>query len=107
MILEQNERQIQPIQTWVNGNVVTLSVIKIDNYYGYDFIQNAGYAHYCLCEYSETTIQDYDGNDILIANKRSVLDGSIPMTWQLIENWGTDDEPIFQYVLNQLNLTQI
>lgn len=107
MILAQNEREIQPIQTWVNGEVKTMSILRLDNYFGYDFMMNPGMVHYCLCGYSEEQQTDIDGNPITVINKPSIIDGNIQMTWQLIENWGQDDEPIFAYVLQTLNLTEI
>jgi len=104
MILSQNEREIQPIQTWVNGEVKTMIILRLDNYFQYDFLMNPGTVHYCLCGYSEEQQTDIDGNTIDVINKPSIIDGNIQMNWPLIENWGTDDEPIFEYVRQQLNL---
>lgn len=107
MILQQNERQIQPIQTWINGEVKTMEILRLDNYFQYDFLMSPGYVHYCLCSYGEEQQTDIDGNPLTIAMKPTIIDGNIPMTWQLIENWGQDDEPIFAHVLTTLNLTLV
>lgn len=107
MILDQNEKEIQPIQTWVNGETKTMVILRIDNYFGYDFLMNPGYAHYCLCTYREEEQTDYDGNTILVSIKPTIIDGNIQLPWSLVENWGTDDQPIFDYVAQQLNITYI
>jgi len=107
MILEQNEKEIQPIQTWVNGETKTMVLLRIDNYFGYDFMMNPGYAHYCLCTYREEQQTDYDDNTITVAIKPTIIDGNIQLPWTLIETWGSDDTPIFDYVAQQLNITFI
>jgi hypothetical protein len=107
MTLQDNEREIQPIQTWVNGEVKTMTLLRIDNYLQYDFLMNPGMVHYCLCGYEELPQTDYDGNPITVINKPTYVDGNIQLTWELVNQWGEDDTIIFDYVINELNLILI
>lgn len=100
MSLQKNEIEIIPITIWKDGVTKTLSVLKLDNYFQYDFLMSPGMVHYCICESKTYTLED--GTEA--THYVSVIDGNIQMTWEIIEDWGTDDTPIFDYVLNQLNL---
>lgn len=103
MDLHKNEIRIQPINTWVNGVIKTLTVFKLDNYFQYDFLMWPGRVHYCLCEYNTFT----DDNGVEYPNHITIIDGNVDLPLTLIENWGTDDTPIFDYVLTQLGLTRL
>lgn len=103
MVLEPNEREIQPVQTWVNGQMKTLQLIRIDRYAGYDFNMSPGHAHYCLCSYSVKDQNDENGVYTHYL-KPTIVDGNIELPWSLVETWGEDDTPIFEYVAQQLNL---
>lgn len=96
MNLELNEREIAPVNVWQNGSVKTAVVFKIDNFYGYDFLGSAGYVHWSIAEYDPAT----DAKTILV-------EGQMPMILPVIENWGRDDQIIFDYVAAQLNLTLV
>lgn len=102
MILQQNEIEITPINTWVNGVSKTLNVLRLDNYFQYDFLMCPGRVHYCLCE--EGTYIDQSGQQQPM--NASIIDGNVDLPWSLVEIWGTDDTPIFDYVLQQLQLTR-
>ena len=102
MILQHNEIEISPITTWVNGVSKTLTLLRLDNYFQYDFLMCPGRVHYCLCEYNTFT----DDNGVEQPNHISVIDGNVDLPWSLVETWGNDDTPIFDYVLQQLQLTR-
>lgn len=107
MITAKNERLIQPIATWVNGQAKTLEVLRLDNYFQYDFLMCPGRVHYCLCEVVTVTDTDENGNTTTREEARSIIDGNVDLTWDLVNDWGEDDDIIFEYVLNELNLQQI
>lgn len=98
--MQQNEIAIQPITTWVNGETKTLVVLRLDNYFQYDFLMSPGKVHYCLC--SEGSYVDENGIDQIIYV--SVIDGNIDLTWNLVSQWGADDAVIFDHVLQTLGL---
>jgi len=104
--MQKNEIKIQPITTWVNGESKTLDVLRLDNYFQYDFLMCPGRVHYCICETYTSISTDDNGNQSQVDQYRSIIDGNVELPWSIVEDWGTDDTPIFDYVLQQLNLTR-
>lgn len=96
MSLEKNERLIEPIKTWSNGVLYTSNIISIDGYSGYDFKEQAGEVQYSLISHDSGT-----------GNKISVIQGIVRLTFSTVENWGSDDQIIFNYVANKLNIVLI
>ena len=96
MNLETNEREIQPLSLWLNGELYTASIFALNSYGGYDFIESAGMIQWSLLNY-----------DNLSNVKKQIAQGVIPLTYDLVEDWGTDDQPIFDYAAQQLNITLI
>lgn len=94
MTLAVNDRAIQPLNLWINGVSSTASVITFDGYAGYNFVDNAGEVHYVLSSYDAAT-----------DTKTSIIQGVVQLDYATVENWGTDDQPIFNYVATQLNIT--
>lgn len=105
-MMQQNEISIQPIITWVNGEIKTLTVLRLDNYFQYDFLMCPGRVHYCICEPFMQDITDDDGNTTQEEQYRSIIDGNVDLPWDIVETWGQDDTPIFDYVLQQLQLNR-
>jgi len=105
-MMQKNEIAIQPITTWVNGETKTLTVLRLDNYFQYDFLMCPGRVHYCICEPFMQDVTDDEGNTEQVEQYRSIIDGNVDLPWSLIETWGQDDTPIFDYVLEQLQLTR-
>lgn len=96
--MQPNEILINPIETWQNGGVKYLPLIRFNFYSNYDFKGSPGFVNYSLCE----LCHDASG----IPYYQNVHNSVIDLPWSLIENWGNDDTPIFDYVLQQLNLTR-
>ena len=97
MNLQQNQREITPINIWSQGFTYQANVLRLSLYTGYDFIASPGQVHYDLIQHEV----DVDGSIF-----ESVLaDGNIPLTYQLVETWGVNDQPIFDYVAQQLQIT--
>ena len=91
MNLELNEREITPLNLWINGVSSTATIIKLDGYSGYNFVDSPGEAHYILTD----------------SDKNSIVQGVVELDWQTVADWGADDQVIFDYVAQQLNLTLI
>lgn len=115
MELAQNEREITPKITWVNGTEKELQILRLDNFWGYNFDNFGGYAHYMLINYSVEQQLDENNQPVVDANgdpvyniiKTPFADGTIELPALLIQSWGANDQPIFDYVATQLNLTLI
>lgn len=93
MTLAVNDRQIEPLNLWINGVSSTAEVLTLDGYSGYNFVDSAGEVHYVLSSYDATT-----------DTKTSIIQGVIQLDYTVVENWGGDDQPIFNFVAQQLNL---
>lgn len=89
--MEQNERAIQPLNIWQNGVSTTATIIRLDGYSGYNFVDNPGEAHYILMD----------------EDKNSIVQGVVQLDWDTVADWGADDQVIFDYVAQQLNLVLI
>lgn len=102
MQLETNERELV-------GN----GLLRIENYSGYDFYQSAGKVKYAICQYYEVVGYDADGKwiqrtdntDQFFIAKKEIEIGELPLTIDIINQWGADDQIIFEYVAQQINVT--
>lgn len=99
MTLQQNEREITPISIWSQGFTYQANVLKLCLYTGYDFIASAGQVHYDLIQHEE----DVDGSIL----ETILAEGNIPLTYTLVATWGADDQPIFDFVAQELQLNLV
>lgn len=96
MTLQENQREITPVSIWTQGYVYQANVLKLCLYTGYDFIVSPGQVHYDLIQHEE----DVDGSIF----ETVLAEGNVPLTYPLVANWGADDQPIFDYVAQELQL---
>jgi hypothetical protein len=94
MTLNKNEREITPVTLWVNGQSYTASIFSLNGYGGYNFIDSPGEVQWTMLAY-----------DAVEDSKQQIMQGILPLTYDIVESWGADDEPIFDYAMAQLNLT--
>ena len=99
MNLQANQREITPISIWSDGYTYQANVLRVSLYTGYDFIASPGQVHYDLIQHEE----DVDGS----IYEAVLASGNVPLTYALVANWGADDQPIFDYVAQQLQLTLV
>jgi hypothetical protein len=99
MNLQQNQREIAPVNIWTQGFIYQANVLRLSLYSGYDFIASAGQVHYDLIQHEQAP----DGS----IYETVLADGNVPLTYQIVANWGVDDQPIFDFVAQELQLTLI
>jgi len=115
MELSNNEREITPVMTWKNGTETPLQILRLDNFNGYNFDNFGGFVHYMLVNYVETPqvdengapVVDGNGDPVMTVTKTALLDGTVELPETLVQSWGENDQPIFDYVAQQLNLILI
>ena len=115
MELSKNEREITPVSSWVNGAEIPMQIMRLDNFSGYNFDNFGGYAHWMLLNYSETPqldengdpVVDGNGDPVMIVTKTPITDGNTELPVSLVQSWGANDQPIFDYVAQQINITLI
>lgn len=100
MYLESNERQINDSQ-----------LLRIEIYSGYDFDQSPGYVNWFICDYSEVLgydevsgnpILDSEGNQAYTIFKTLNKYGVLWLTIDIVNQWGADDQIIFDYVIQNI-----
>lgn len=88
MELQNNEREISPINTWVNGMVKSGNILMINAFISYDFLGGTS-----LISYS-----------IVNESRQAIAGGDVNIPFSVVNQWGADDQIIFDYVAQQLNL---
>lgn len=86
----ENLISITPVTGWYNGSNKTMSKIRFERLTGYHFDNNGARVNYALLDDDEETITG----------------GGIAIPAEVFNAWTTDDNIIFNYVLEQLNLNR-
>lgn len=105
MVLDANEREC-----------TFSTLLRIDNFESYNFKGEPGHVHYVICAYvvelgfDEVTgnpVPDGQGGQAYTIFKYPMQSGSIELTDAVVSQWGADDQIIFDYVAQQLQLTLV
>ena len=104
-----NIKQIQPKQIWTEKGDKVSTLFALTNFANYHFDNGAGLVSYKLIGMeSPGTTTDENGNTVNLPE--SAVDyyfGQINIPASVIQQWGTDDGIIFEYVATTLGLTII
>lgn len=96
-----DSRNIKAVKIWQNGVNTSANVLKLYNYGGYSFTNSESYVSYRLGKIiTVPTIDDGTREEFV-----TVTEGSLMLPFEVVQNWGDDDQPIFDYVMQALNLT--
>jgi len=104
--MEENTRKIQRVDSWNAGVVTYADHIQLYNFHNYNFKSgedsSVSYRLFRIeeLEVDETTMV---GTNIV---KHVMFEGSVALPYQLVAEWGEDDEPIFDYVISALSLVK-
>lgn len=94
-----NKREIQPVQFWTPDGVKQANMIELFNFHDYNFNQE------------DTSRVNWNLLEGVLAGETqsfNILDsGSVLIPYSIVESWGQDDEPIFNYVIQTLGLTKV
>lgn len=105
MVLDHNERECQ-------GGLI----LRLDYYESYNFDNDYGHVHYTLCIYEEKPgfdevtgdpVPDGNGGQAITIYKWPLKSGSIELDGATCNAWGADDQPIFDYVAQELSITLV
>lgn len=89
-----NTREIQPVSFWTPEGEKSADTILLYNFHGYNFDET-------------DSIVSYKLGFIESEKFKSLSEGSVALPDSVVQAWGEDDEPIFDYVITQLNLTKV
>jgi hypothetical protein len=90
-----NTKQIEPLEIWTQSGNVSATLIAFTDFYDYHFDNNSGKVNYQLL----TFIED-EGYDV-------VFSGTLSIPASIIQQWGTDDDVIYNYIIATLGLTSL
>jgi hypothetical protein len=89
-----NKRQIQPITSWFpNSGEILIDTLILTDFYHYHFDEGSGKVSYSLSSFNFDTGLFTD-----------CFSSSIDVPADIIQQWGADDEIIFNYVATTLGL---
>ncbi len=100
--LDKNEREVNATK-----------LVRISSFNGYDFENKPGYVDYTVCDYfirlayyedTQLPVLDDKGVQMYTICKIPIQTGTIDLTEDLVNQWGADDQIVFDYVIQQLNL---
>jgi len=95
-----NARKIQPLEFWSPDGIKVADYLVLYNFHGYNFDGTDAMVSFRIAELRE--------NPAMHAQYwESRWEGSIAIPNDVVQTWGEDDEPIFDYVIAQLNLTKV
>ena len=104
-----NTRPIQPTNIWTDSGNVSAIYLGLTNFYDYHFDNGTGTVEYVLIGMQDNgSFVDDDGNTIV--NAPSAVDlfkGNLQIPSSIIQQWGTSDDIIWNYVAQVLNLTLV
>jgi len=93
-----NTRVIEPITVFTADGQKEVSLLSLVNFCGYNFLNSSGVVSYIL-----SGLITVDGVDSYVEYIHNTLE--VPSS--IIQQWGADDEIIFDYVTITLGLTMI
>jgi hypothetical protein len=97
----ENTRTIKPISIWNNGKTQKASSLMLYNFGGYDFATGEE----CFVSYRLGNIVAAE-DETMGDRFESLVENSVKLPSDLVAEWGEDDEPIWQFVITELNLTE-
>jgi len=96
-----NYREIVPIPFWLPNLPLEASRIVLYNFHNYNFDGTDATVSYRL--EGVPVSDEYIGTNPPL---RLLYEGSVTIPNEIVQNWGEDDEPIFQYVIDVLGLVR-
>lgn len=90
-----NARKVQPVTFWSPEGSKEADTLLLYNFHGYDFNGTNSMVSYKL------GVNETIGEQEKFV---SLSEGSVSIPDSVVQAWGEDDEPIFNYVVDKLNL---
>lgn len=100
-----NTRNIKPVtkESYASSGPKEVSMIKLANFYGYDFDSSYGKVYYELYAINK----QFTDKGLPLEYIELVTFGEVELPQDIVNSWGADDEMIFDYVLQQLGLEKL
>lgn len=101
-----NTRQISPKQIFTTNGEKTATILTLTNFYGYHFDDGGGLVDYALLGMESPGTQiDENGNEIQLSESAvCYFNSTIKIPSEIVVQWGSDDEIIWNYIMQTLNI---
>lgn len=102
-----NTKNIQPTTIYTSNGEKIATILALTEFYGYHFNNDTGNVTYQLLGMESPGTQlDGNGNTYLLPESAVVyFSGTLKIPSTTIQQWGTSDDIIWEYVLNTLEIT--
>jgi hypothetical protein len=97
-----NIKHIHPVEFWTPSGTIIAEYLMLYNFHDYDFNDSASSVSYKLMRVVEGNPEAEDGD----VKYQSLFEGSVILPYDIVSDWGSDDSPIWNYVMTQLNLME-
>ena len=105
---ELSIRQIEEVTSWTAEGYKSADHIQLYNFHNYNFdSSDSSRVSYRLFLLEEQIIPGPDGEPTARPVKTVLLEGSVNIPDSVVQAWGEDDEPIFDYVIGELGLVKV
>lgn len=101
-----NTRNIQPINVWTENGQKNATILSLSNFFNYHFDNGNGVVEYILLGMESIGSQTMEDGTI-IPNPESAVQyylGHLDIPASVIQQWGTSDDIIWNYVASTLGL---
>jgi hypothetical protein len=105
-------RTISTVTAWTPQGSKEATEIRLRNFSEYNFDGTGGRVYWQLLSVSTETItpdpeSEDPGEESVSVIKTPVQDGYLPIPNSVVQQWGEDDDIIFNYVCTTLGLVQV
>ncbi len=102
-----NTKNIKPTTIFTSNGEKIATILALTEFYGYHFNNDTGNVTYQLLGMESPGTQlDENGNTCLLPESAVVyFSGTLKIPPTIIQQWGTSDDIIWEYVLNTLEIT--
>jgi hypothetical protein len=115
-----NYRNITPVSFWTPNGDKEASRIKLRNFSEYNFDGSGGKVYWELLNVTITEQENYEYpapteavpnpdpivTIVEVENTSTLADGNLYISDEIVQQWGEDDEIIFDFVCSTLGLTK-
>lgn len=98
-----NSKNIKTVNFWTANGIKKANQILLYNFHNYNFDGTPSSVSYKL----GFTEQILNEDETTIDRFVSLSEGSVIIPDEVVQTWGSDDEPIFTYTIQELGLTEI
>lgn len=91
-----NVKTIKKVVFWKPEGKMNADTLMLYNFHGYNFNGEASFVSYRLGQ----------ANESFATGLMPLFEGTIQLPDEIVQQWGEDDNPIFDYVMNQLGLQE-